>query len=123
MIGIGTKLIYLRQKAGLSLPELARKIGMSKAYLWQLEHEDQKSPGSDLLYEISKAFGIKMEWFYETHLFCGRCGRELNNQGRYLTKQLPHLCVSCNDEGVLLLSGQARALREWIEKGKENADD
>lgn len=118
MIRIGSKLIYLREKAGLSGAQLARKLGMSKAYLWQLEHEDRKSPSSDLLYKFSKELGVTMEWFYETELFCIRCGSELSDKVHYLTDELPYVCDSCFKEGERLLTRHADLMNDWIEEGK-----
>jgi transcriptional regulator with XRE-family HTH domain len=118
MVGIGNKLRYLREKAGLSPSDLAKRLGMSRAYLWQLEHEDRKAPSSDLLYKMSKELGVSMEWFYETNEFCSRCGVDLANDVHYLTKELPYVCDPCFKEGKGLLTGHANVMDDWIEEGK-----
>ena len=119
MIRIGAKLIYLREKAGLSQAVLAKRLGMSKTYLWQLEHEDRKAPSSDLLYKFSKELSVTMEWFYETDLFCSRCGCELSDKLHYLTDELPYVCDSCFQEGKRLLTRHADLMDDWIEEGKK----
>ena len=121
MIRVGTKLLYLREKAGLSLAAAARELGMSKSYLWQLEHENRKAPSSDLLYKISIVFGVNMEWFYDADLFCRRCGHAVGDSTHYLTEELPYVCDSCFKEGQILLRAQANAMNRWIEQGENNS--
>jgi transcriptional regulator with XRE-family HTH domain len=44
----GAKLKEARERTGLSLSEAARRVGISRQYLWNVENEVQK-PGSDVL--------------------------------------------------------------------------
>lgn len=118
MVGLGSKLKYLREKAGLSQAKMARRIGMSKSYLWQLEHEDRKSLSSDLLYRLSEVFGVSMEWFYKTPGYCNRCGVETPGEIHYLTAELPFVCGKCFEEGKRLLTRNADIMDDWIAEGK-----
>ena len=45
----------LRNKAGLTLEELAEKIGSTKSYVWELENKPKIRPSAELVYKLSKA--------------------------------------------------------------------
>lgn len=51
-----------RQKAGLTLDQLAKKAGISKTYLWELESDEagEKKPSADVLLKIAKALGTTL---------------------------------------------------------------
>ena len=51
-----------RQKAGLTLDQLAKKAGISKTYLWELENDEagDKKPSADVLLKIAKALGTTL---------------------------------------------------------------
>jgi Predicted transcriptional regulators len=46
-----------RNKAGLTLDELAEKAGLSKTYLWELEQDEEgvKRPSADIVLKIANA--------------------------------------------------------------------
>lgn len=51
-----------RQKAGLTLDQLAKKAGISKTYLWELENDEagEKKPSADVLLKLAKALGTTL---------------------------------------------------------------
>ncbi len=48
----------LREKKGLSYEEMASKIGISKSYYWQLEHNNRRLY-YDMAKKIANIFGLK----------------------------------------------------------------
>ncbi|MGE0365474.1 MAG: helix-turn-helix domain-containing protein [Phycisphaerales bacterium] len=46
-----------RERAGLTLDELAKKAGISKTYLWELENDTkgEKKPSADVLLKLANA--------------------------------------------------------------------
>ncbi len=64
--GIGSRIRRYRQEQGLSLSQLAKKAGISKGYLWSLEHEDdtQSRPSANTLYAVADALGVLMSDLY-----------------------------------------------------------
>ena len=51
-----------RKELGLSLDQLAKSIGSSKSYIWELENRRDRTPSVDKVYELAKFLGVKMEW-------------------------------------------------------------
>jgi transcriptional regulator with XRE-family HTH domain len=51
-----------REKAGMTLDQLARAAGISKTYVWELEQdaEGTKKPSADLLLKIANALSITL---------------------------------------------------------------
>jgi transcriptional regulator with XRE-family HTH domain len=49
-----------REHAGLSIPELARRIDISQPTLWALENTPGR--GSKYIAHIAKATGVRWEW-------------------------------------------------------------
>jgi transcriptional regulator with XRE-family HTH domain len=47
----GAKLKEAREKTGLTLSEAARRVGVSRQYLWNIENEKQK-PGADIFIRL-----------------------------------------------------------------------
>ncbi len=52
----------LREKKGLSLDDVARKAGISKTYLWELERDtgEAKKPSADVLLRIANALSTTL---------------------------------------------------------------
>lgn len=48
----------LRLKKGLSLQDVADKVGASKAHIWDLEQGRAKNPTIELLTELSRCFDV-----------------------------------------------------------------
>ena len=61
------KLQQLRIKNKLSYEEMAKKVNLSKAYYWQIEHGDRKLSYQNAI-TISKVFNLKPDdIFYEDY--------------------------------------------------------
>ena len=56
-MSLSQRLRETRKNAGLTLDQLATDAGISKTYLWELEHDDdgQKKPSADVLLKIAEA--------------------------------------------------------------------
>lgn len=57
----------LREEQGLSIGQLAKRAGVSRAYLWQLENGSKKRPTLELLQRIANALGADVTELYTTH--------------------------------------------------------
>ncbi len=120
MVGLASKLRYLRDKAGFTLAGLGERARVSRGYLWELENRVGKAPSADILYRIALVFGVTVEWFYQTPGYCMRCASQ-PEQLHYLNAELPFVCDGCFDDGRRLLAEQEEARRNWIErKGESN---
>ena len=59
------KLRIRRKELGLTLDELADKIGSKKAYIWQLENKKPAKPSGELLIKLAKALEISAEYLID----------------------------------------------------------
>ena len=57
-MSLAAKLKELRKKRKLSQAALAKEADISKAYLWQLENEEDKQPSAEILYRLATALGV-----------------------------------------------------------------
>ncbi len=57
---IGERIKQRREERGIKLSELARRAGVSKAYLSALEKGASKRPSADILYKIASALGTSV---------------------------------------------------------------
>jgi XRE family transcriptional regulator of biofilm formation len=55
---IGDNISKYRQIRGLTLPDLATKAGVSKAFLWEIESGKSKRPGAEVLFKIAEALEV-----------------------------------------------------------------
>ena len=55
---IGESISNYRQLRGLTLPQLATRAGVSKAFLWEIESGNSKRPGAETLWKIAEALGV-----------------------------------------------------------------
>lgn len=60
-----SKLKQARERAGLSLQELADKVGTAKGYIWQLENKDNPQPRAGLAWRIHVALGIPFDQIFD----------------------------------------------------------
>lgn len=58
---IGEHLFSLRQKSGKSLQEVADKVGVSKAHIWELEKGRSKNPSFDLVRRLASHYGVSVD--------------------------------------------------------------
>lgn len=61
----GTRLRDLRQRADWSQAEMIADVGISKAYLSDLEN-DKRCPGAEVLHKLAQKLGVSMD-----HLWTG----------------------------------------------------
>jgi transcriptional regulator with XRE-family HTH domain len=57
---LGERIKILRLEAGLSLPDLADKAGISKSVLFQLETSDAPNPSLETLQKVAKALAVTL---------------------------------------------------------------
>ena len=55
---IGENVKKYRELRDYTLPDLAARAGVSKAFLWEIETGNSKRPGAELLYKIAEALGV-----------------------------------------------------------------
>lgn len=51
----GERLQRLRDREGLTLEGLAKSIGSTKSYVWELENKPNIRPSAELVYKLSRA--------------------------------------------------------------------
>ena len=57
---VGKRIRAVRQQRGMSLRDLARRSGVSKAYLSQLENNPDRKPSIDVVVRIASALGVPL---------------------------------------------------------------
>jgi transcriptional regulator with XRE-family HTH domain len=55
---IGDNIKKYREIRAITLPDLAEKAGVSKAFLWEIETGNSKRPGAEILFKIAEALGV-----------------------------------------------------------------
>ena len=55
---IGDQIKKYRELRGLTLPDLAIKAGVSKAFLWEIESGKSRRPGAEVLFKIAETLGV-----------------------------------------------------------------
>ena len=57
-----SQIATLRTKAGLSIDELAKRAGLSKTYIWELENDKSgtKKPSADVLLKIARTLSTSI---------------------------------------------------------------
>jgi transcriptional regulator with XRE-family HTH domain len=58
---VGERIQYVRTKKGLTLDQLAEKAGLSKSFLWEVEHDRSGISGERLL-RVANALGASLEF-------------------------------------------------------------
>lgn len=61
----GDKLRNRRIEMGLTLEELAEKVGSKKAYIWQMENKKPAKPSGELLIKLAKTLDISAEYLID----------------------------------------------------------
>jgi transcriptional regulator with XRE-family HTH domain len=64
---LGEKLRACRTspKVNLTLDEVARRAGVSKSYLWELENRESQKPSAEKLQAIADVFGQDVSFFVD----------------------------------------------------------
>ena len=57
----GARLRRYREAKGLTLQQVADKVGCTKAYIWELEMKDGQRPSAERIQAIAKVLGVTME--------------------------------------------------------------
>lgn len=65
---LGAKIKELRKKKGLTLEQLAEKIGSGKSYIWEIENKGVKRPSAEKLTLIAKALDVTTEFLVDNSL-------------------------------------------------------
>lgn len=58
---LGERIFSLRQKTGESLQDVADKVGVSKAHVWELEKGRSKNPSFELVRKLASHFGVSLD--------------------------------------------------------------
>lgn len=59
---LGAKIHELRKQKGLTLEQLAEKIGSGKSYIWELENKGVKRPSAEKLAKIAEVLGVTTDF-------------------------------------------------------------
>ena len=73
-MGIGDNIKKYREVQGITLPDLAIRAGVSKAFLWEIESGKSKRPGAEVLFKIADALGVTI-----AHLMGREPQKEIQN--------------------------------------------
>jgi transcriptional regulator with XRE-family HTH domain len=58
---VGQRLQYIRTNKGLTLDKLAERAGISKSFLWEVEHDNSGISGEKLL-RVANALGASLDF-------------------------------------------------------------
>lgn len=58
---VGQRLQYIRTNKGLTLDQLAERAGISKSFLWEVEHDNSGISGEKLL-RVANALGASLDF-------------------------------------------------------------
>jgi transcriptional regulator with XRE-family HTH domain len=61
MTTIGERLSFVRNQRGLTLDQLAQKAGISKSFLWEVEHDKSNISGERLL-RVANVLGASLDF-------------------------------------------------------------
>ncbi len=65
---LGQKIKYERNRRGITVPELAKKIQSSATYIWQLENDVVLKPSVHSVAKIAKVFHLPIEYFVDDRI-------------------------------------------------------
>tara|TARA_R110002050_G_scaffold118053_3_gene235140 strand:- start:1582 stop:1890 length:309 start_codon:yes stop_codon:yes gene_type:complete len=57
----GERLTAKRKEKGLTLEQLAQKVGSTKSHIWQLENKPGVNPSAQLVSDIASVLGVTVE--------------------------------------------------------------
>ncbi|MEJ6391237.1 helix-turn-helix domain-containing protein [Gymnodinialimonas ulvae] len=60
-MSIEERLFSLRQKSGESLQDVADKVGVSKAHVWELEKGRSRNPSFELVRKLAAHYGVSID--------------------------------------------------------------
>lgn len=59
-MSLAVRMKELRLKKGMSLQDVADKVGASKAHIWDLETARSRNPTMELVIALAKCFGVSV---------------------------------------------------------------
>lgn len=62
---LGQKIRKERERLKLTLEELAKKIGSTKSYVWELENKPTARPSADKIFRLADALGVTAEYLMD----------------------------------------------------------
>lgn len=62
---LGDKIRAGRRAQGFTLDELARRAGLSKSYLWELENRDSPSPSAEKVQALADELGLEVTFLID----------------------------------------------------------
>lgn len=62
MKGLNEKIKEFRRNKGLTLEQLAQKVGSSKSYMWQLENDPKIKPSIQLIAKIADVLDVSVDF-------------------------------------------------------------
>jgi len=58
---VGAKIKTLRLSKDLTLDDLAKKVGSTKSYIWEIENKPNIRPSAELIHKLSVVLEVTME--------------------------------------------------------------
>lgn len=62
---LGAKIKELRKQKGLTLEQLAERIGSGKSYIWEIENKGVKRPSAEKLAAIAKELDVTTDYLID----------------------------------------------------------
>jgi len=92
---VGERLSHVRNQKGLTLEQLARKAGISKSFLWEVEH-DRSNISGDKLLRVANVLGASLDFLLR--------GEPAPADYRPPTVEIPHALGELAEERSLTYS-------------------
>ena len=94
MVSVGERICSERERKGLSKAELARRIGMTRAGIGQIESGETKSPNAENLSKIADVLGLHYKWLI------------FEKEPKYLDDEIAEFGGGREDQGVYAFTYQ-----------------
>lgn len=62
---LGKKIRKARKGMELTLDQLARRIGSTKSYVWELENKPKSRPSADKIFKLASALDVTAEYLID----------------------------------------------------------
>lgn len=108
---LGKKINFLRKKRGLTLEALAKKVGSSKGYIWELENNDKIKPSAEKIKKIATLLEVTVDYLLSPEML------EPNEDEETLifAREMKNLSPELRE----MLKKQVRTLQELEKKHKK----
>jgi transcriptional regulator with XRE-family HTH domain len=108
---IGERVAQARDEAGLSPSQLARRVGISRAAISQIENGSTKSPNAKNLQKIAEVTGVRSKW-----LLHGKgLMREMNTKSEIPTEDLKDLDTPTLHSGGITEVSMKQRVEDLVE--------